>query len=474
MQATRMYTLALGIFPRAVELDVMHRPGSRFELIGFGERVLRESPLRVRHAWRSTGRPWPAGKWIIGLSPSGVPKSGASYDLPLALGIALAQRADPSIRIWAMGELHVDGRVLPVPGASHLIHLGKMAHADWIVLPMVEPQNRIEDERICYVESLDQALRWLDSVLHAPSARPKPIAEALPVVTRDFRAFEQLADIPKMQWLAMLAAHGRHHMVVGAHLDTDWTLLPKAIHELRVLGHEDTGVVEVPLRMPKGILSLSTAQGAGMESLVEEMHRSHGGVLALGRWHEQETRLDDRLDAAMEQGVVAVGKGADSWLLPAVFQLVLATSLCPCGAIGHCICRSHKVQAHRVRFRKVWVDKIDVATQWAGDDSFGALSVEEAMERLHGARRLRRIRSNLEGFETAYNRDIPLHRMLECGHVNKSALEWLEKKDSLKKVPRSRLAHLLRTARSLADLHGSQTIEMEHVKQSLTWNDVFE
>ena len=135
MQHARVFTISSGAWPRPVELDATHRPGIRWELIGFTERIVRESPQRVRHAWRSTRQPWPSGKWVISLSPAALPKSGAAVDLPLALAIHLAHRRKTT-NLWAMGELHFDGRVLPVPGIPALVSIALAQGAARILLPL--------------------------------------------------------------------------------------------------------------------------------------------------------------------------------------------------------------------------------------------------------------------------------------------------------------------------------------------------
>jgi len=473
MQATRIYTISVGTFPRPVELDVVHRPGMRWELMGFGERVLRESPQRVRHAWRSTGRPWPSGKWVIGLSPSAVPKSGASYDLPLALGIALAQRPDCTFRIWALGELHMDGRILPTPGESHLVQMALAADADWIVLPKSSNENPDQNHRIRYVENLEDTLKWVDGLPLANSPFLQSSATTTAQFQTDFTAFQLLSAVPKMQWLALIAAHGKHHTLICANPESDWSLFPRAVHELSVAQDEHALPKEVPFRLSRGLWSLSSGMGTGADALLEEITRAHEGLLAIGRWHDQDSRLDDLLNGPLQKGSLSVGRGAGSWWVPARFQLVLATSTCSCGPIGTCICRSHQVQSRKVRFRKALVDQMDAVTYWNSDQTYPSLSPTEALHRLKQAAHLARLRNGPESEKTMFNRDLLFHRILEQSHANKSVVKWLETDEAKRKIPLSRVAHLLRIARSLADLEGQQIVDLEHIKQSLPWNDAF-
>jgi magnesium chelatase family protein len=385
----------------------------------------------------------------------------------------MAHRPDCSLKIWALGELHMDGRILRTPGASHLIQMAQAAHADWIVLPKCNAGDQAAFGRICYVDHLEDALRWVDAL--TPTVPPGFQRET----TKDepapahFTAFQALSSVPKMQWLSLLAAHGKHHALLCANPETDWSLFPTAVHELSMALLEPPLPAEVPLRLVQGLWSLSAGLGTGSDAFLQEISRAHGGLLAIGRWHDQDPRLDDLLNGPLEKESICVGRGMESWWVPARFQLVLATSTCPCGPMGTCICRSHQIQSRKIRFRKAFVDRLDAVSFWSLDQSYSALSTEEALERLKTASKLNRLRNGENAKKGLYNKDILLHRMLEESHVNKSVVEWLETEEAKRKVPRSRVAHLLRMARSLADLNGCQIVDLEHVKQCLPWNDAF-
>jgi predicted ATPase with chaperone activity len=119
------------------------------------------------------------------------------------------------------------------------------------------------------------------------------------------------------------------------------------------------------------------------------------------------------------------------------------------------------------------VDQLDAVTFWNTDQVYPALSPAKALQRLKIAADLARLRHGSETEKTMHNRDLLFHRILGQSHVNKSVVQWLETDEAKRKVPPSRVAHLLRIARSLADLEGQQIVDLEHIKQSLPWNDAF-
>jgi magnesium chelatase family protein len=367
----------------------------------------------------------------------------------------------------------MDGRVLRTPGESHLVQMALEADADWIVLPKSSSDDRVQNGRIRYVENLSDALKWVAAL--TPNAVPlfqRP-ATTTDQFQTDFTAFQLLSAVPKMQWLALIAAHGKHHALICANPESDWSLFPRAVHELSVAQSEHPAPKEVPFRLFNGLWSLSVGIGTGPEALFEEITRAHEGLLAIGRWHDQDPRLDDLLTGPLQKGSLSLGRGAGSWLVPARFQLVLATSTCSCGPIGTCICRSHQIQSRKVRFRKALVDQLDAVTFWDTDQAYPALSPTEALQRLKQAADLARLRYGSETEKTMFNRDLLFHSILGQSHINKSVVQWLETDEAKRKVPRSRVAHLLRVARSFADLEGQQIVDLEHIKQSLPWNDAF-
>ena len=478
MQHARVFTISSGAWPRPVELDATHRPGIRWELIGFTERIVRESPQRVRHAWRSTRQPWPTGKWVISLSPAALPKPGAAVDLPLALAIHLAHRRKTT-NLWAMGELHFDGRVLPVPGIPALVSIALAQGAARILLPLAAQAEVGDHPKIRYVGTLEDAFAQLDSW----EEHEVPETTLLRVPARDQQErqntsatlWDSFQKHPKLQWAALVAVHGGHHAFLWANPNFPWSNWVAVVQNLHAgrLEARRAPVQDVPTRLITSIMpSLGSTPGL-MDPFTNEVTQANGGILAIGRWLEQDPRIEDRLAAVLERGTALLGRGQDHWAVPARFQLVLASAPCACGPIVSCICSNHQLRSWKQKIRKPFLERLDLGLDEQKSDAFSALSWTQALAHLEQSEKIWTQRVVQSSEERWTNRQVPVHRLLELFHANKDTLTWFEKEQATARWMGSRMAQILRIARSLADLHGVATLEVQHIKQAVQLNTAF-
>ncbi len=478
MQHARVFTISSGAWPRPVELDATHRPGIRWELIGFTERIVRESPQRVRHAWRSTRQPWPTGKWVISLSPAALPKPGAAVDLPLALAIHLAHRRKTT-NLWAMGELHFDGRVLPVPGIPALVSIALAQGAARILLPLASQSEVGDHPKIRYVDTLEEAFAQLDFWEENEESEPAlPRNRALESPERQnasLALWDSFQEYPKLQWAALVAVHGGHHAFLWAKPNfpwSNWVATVQHLHSSRLEARR-LPLRDVPMRLITSIMpSLGSTPGL-MDPFTSEATQAHGGILAIGRWFEQDPRIEDRLAAVLERGTALLGRGQDHWAVPARFQLVLASAPCACGPIVTCICSNHQMRAWNYKIRKPFLERMDLGLDEQSSEAFSALSWTQALAHLEQSEKIWTQRFVQSSEERWTNRQVPVHRLLELFHANKDTMAWFEKEQVTARWMGSRMAQILRIARSLADLHGVATIEVPHLKLAVQLNAAF-
>ena len=327
---------------------------------------VRESRDRVRTAIRNAGFSLPSQRITVNLAPADMRKVGASFDLPIALGIlaatGLLERRELSNAL-VLGALSLDGAVQPISGILAVAVAAGRLGASTLVLPASNAPEAavVSGLRIAPVASLREAVdAW-----NQPEAIQILVnrAPCMPAVTSldlsDVRG-QQLAK----RGLEIAAAGGHHLLLVGPPGAGKTmlarrlpTLLPEpsyeealevtAIHS--VAGHLAVGaglLTERPFRAPHHTISHVALVGGGVTPRPGEACLAHRGVLFLDEVLEFRRAALDALRQPLEEGQITIARSARVAVFPARFQLVGATNPCPCGYLGSAtrVCRCTPLQ----------------------------------------------------------------------------------------------------------------------------------
>ncbi len=494
--------LGVDAFPVIVEVDVSHGLPI-FTMVGLPDASVRESRDRVRTAIRNSGFEFPAHRVTVNLAPADIRKAGASYDLPIALGVLSAtgiigQRLISDIVL--VGELSLDGSIQPVRGVLPVAMAARRDGKKALLLPRTNAAEAriVAGLTVLPVDSLLEAVSALNQPIeHNPSGASQMRAAAPSETIADGNG-PDFSDVVGQglakRALEIAAAGGHNVLLVGSPgggktmmarriagilppLDFDEALECTCVHS--VAGTLPTGTALVtrrPFRAPHHTISSPAMIGSGSSPRPGEISLAHNGVLFLDELAEFDRHVLEALRQPLEEGVITVSRAVRSARFPAKFMLVAAMNPCPCGFRGDarrvCRCSEPQVQRYAGRISGPLLDRIDLVVDVPAalslDTRGRAESSAAIAARVVAARARQRNRSNrsARGSLNAELAGSGLAQFCELDRAGKRLLDSAIQKFVLSARSSDRI---LRVSRTIADLSGSPNICAEHAAEAVQY-----
>lgn len=494
-------TIGLNAYKIEVEVDVINSLPN-ISIVGLPDNAVSEAKERVRSAIKNSGYTFPKGKVVINLAPADIKKEGTFFDLPMTIGILQEEGilTEEVIKENAfIGELSLDGSLRGIHGVLPIVSGLKECGIKTVFVPVENAKEAALVQGI----TVYGAAHLTDVVNHFSESPIAPTtidinaylnSDLMEEYQYDFR---EVKGQQKAKKALEIAAAGGHNILMSGTPGSGKTLMAKCFASILppleleealeltkiysisgLLASDKPLMTKRPYRPIHHTASAIGIIGGGSNPKPGEITLAHRGVLFLDEMVEFPRNVLETLRQPLEDGKIVISRAKSSVTYPAQFMLVGAMNPCPCGFLGdiekHCTCTEVQIQRYKSRLSGPLLDRIDLiidiprltADELLNIDDVGEPSAQ-IRKRVINARKIQAERYKEVGIFT--NSELTSNMIETYCVLDDESKSLMRLAANKYKLSGRKYSRVLKLARTIADLAGSDDIKSVHLSQALQY-----